>query len=83
MFSVRPRIDCHTHIISPAIRDEYFHRTQGFALVMQLPSSLMENPQCIQTVLSDPRLFCVPVWISIAPSPLSSVSWYPIWMSGR
>ncbi len=60
MFSVRPRIDCHTHIVSPAIRDEYFQRAQGFALVMQFPPSLMENPQCIQTVLSDPRLFLCP-----------------------
>ena len=70
MFSVRPKIDCHTHIVSPAIWDEYFQRTQGFALVMQFPPDLMENSQCIQTVLSDPRLFlcpCVDLYRPIPP----------------
>lgn len=51
------KIDCHTHIVTPAIRDEYFSRTDGYALVMQMPESIMPNPQCIETVLSDERLF--------------------------
>ncbi len=54
------KIDCHTHIVSPAIRDEYFSRTDGYALVMQMPERLMENPQCVETVLSDDRLFLCP-----------------------
>ena len=28
------KIDCHTHIVSRRIRDEYFDRTSGYALVM-------------------------------------------------
>ena len=51
------KIDCHTHIFTPAIRDEYFSRTDGYALVMQMPASIMPNPQCVETVLSDDRLF--------------------------
>ncbi len=52
-----PKIDCHTHIVSPEIRDEYFSRTDGWALVMQFPSSIFPNPRCAETVRSDPRLF--------------------------
>ena len=52
-----PRIDCHTHICTAKIRDNYFSRTDGIALVMQMPESIMPNPECIETVLSDPRLF--------------------------
>lgn len=52
-----PKIDCHTHIVSPEIRDEYFSRTDGWALVMQFPSRLYPNPACADTVRSDPRLF--------------------------
>ncbi|MBR0311302.1 MAG: amidohydrolase family protein [Oscillospiraceae bacterium] len=52
-----PKIDCHTHIVTAAIRDEYFSRTDGLALVMQMPDSIMKNPDCVATVLSDPRLF--------------------------
>ena len=51
------KIDCHTHIVTPAIRDAYFARTDGWALVMQMPASIMPNPDCIETVLSDDRLF--------------------------
>ena len=52
-----PKIDCHTHIVNAAIRDAYFSRTDAVALVMQMPASIMPNPDCIKTVLSDPRLF--------------------------
>ncbi len=51
------KIDCHTHIVSPKIREEYFQRTTGFALVMQFPESIMKNPDCIRTVQEDDRLF--------------------------
>ena len=57
MISVMKKIDCHTHIVTPKIRDEYFSRTDGYALVMQMPDSIMPNPQCVETVLSDDRLF--------------------------
>ena len=64
-----PKIDCHTHIVSPEIRDEYFSRTDGWALVMQLPPSILPNPQCVDTVRSDPRLFlCAAVDLK-APIP--------------
>ncbi|MBR5743312.1 MAG: amidohydrolase family protein, partial [Clostridia bacterium] len=52
-----PKIDCHTHIVTPEIRDEYFSRTDGWALVMQFPDSIYPNPLCAETVRSDPRLF--------------------------
>ncbi len=65
-----PKIDCHTHIISSDIRDEYFSRTSGYAIVMQLPESIMKNPDCISTVLSDERLFlspCIDISIPVEP----------------
>ena len=43
-----PKIDCHTHIVTAAIRDEYFSRTDGLALVMQMPDSIMKNPDVWQ-----------------------------------
>ncbi len=54
------KIDCHTHIVSRKIRDEYFRRTSGYALVMQFPESIFENPECIETVMEDDRLFLNP-----------------------
>lgn len=51
------KIDCHTHIVSREIRDEYFSRTSGYALVMQMPERIMSNPECIKTVTEDDRLF--------------------------
>ena len=64
------RIDCHTHIVTPEIRDAYFAGTDGYALVMQMPESLMPNPECIPTVCSDPRLFlcaCIDLKQAIVP----------------
>ena len=64
------KIDCHTHIWTPGIRDEYCSRTDGLALVMQMPESIFPNPQCVETVLSDPRLFlcaCVDLKKPIPP----------------
>ena len=54
------KIDCHTHIVNEAIRREYFSRTDGIALVMQFPESILENPDCVATVLGDDRLFLCP-----------------------
>ncbi len=54
------KIDCHTHIVSPEIRDEYFCRTDNYALVMQFPESIMSNVHCLETVHSDRRLFLCP-----------------------
>ena len=64
------KIDCHTHIVDPVIRDEYFSRTDGYALVMQMPERLMAVPRCIETVQSDPRLFlcpCIDLKSPVAP----------------
>lgn len=54
-------IDCHTHIVSREIRDEYFARVDNrYALVMQFPASIMKNSECLETVESDRRLFLCP-----------------------
>ncbi|MCM1365307.1 MAG: amidohydrolase family protein [Faecalibacterium sp.] len=60
-YQIRSRkIDCHTHIFNSEIKDEYFSRTSGYALVMQLPEYILNNSQCIETVMSDDRLFLNP-----------------------
>ncbi|MCH5353615.1 MAG: amidohydrolase [Acutalibacter sp.] len=51
------KIDCHTHIISPNIREEYFSRTFGYAVVMQFPERIFQNRECVETVMGDSRLF--------------------------
>lgn len=64
------KIDCHTHIVTAEIRDAYFARTDGWALVMQMPESLMQNPDCVRTVRSDPRLFlcaCIDLKKAVEP----------------
>ncbi|MCI8388906.1 MAG: amidohydrolase family protein [Clostridiales bacterium] len=66
----RRKIDCHTHIYNARIRDEYFSRTTGYALVMQLPERILENPDCVKTVMEDSRLFlnpCIDLKSPIAP----------------
>ncbi len=63
------KLDCHTHILTPAIRDEYFSRTDGAALVMQLPDAVLPCPDVIPTVLSDSRLFFCPALDLAAPLP--------------
>ena len=66
----RRKIDCHTHIVTRAIRDEYFSRTSGFAVVMQFPERIFQNPDCIETVMGDERLFlsaCVDLKSPIPP----------------
>ncbi len=54
------KIDCHTHIITDSIRNEYFSRADNIALVMQFPESILANPDTVRTVQSDPRLFLCP-----------------------
>ncbi len=64
------KIDCHTHIFNKAIRDEYFRRTDGYALVMQLPARILRDPAALRTVQSDSRLFfcpCIDLKAPIAP----------------
>ncbi len=55
------KIDCHTHIVTKEIAEEYFRRTDNIAIVMQMADSIMKNPNCIDTVLSDRRLLFSPV----------------------
>lgn len=69
------KIDCHTHIVSPEIREEYFRRTSGYALVMQFPESILANEKCIETVTGDNRLFlnaCIDLKVPI-PSQLHTI----------
>ena len=58
------KIDCHTHIINEKIRDEYFSKTDGYAIVMQfLPKfcngEIQDNS--LELVKNDERLFLSPV----------------------
>ncbi len=57
------KIDCHTHIVNSSIRDEYFSRTDGYAIIMEfLPKfATSEMPDCsFETANSDKRLFLCP-----------------------
>ena len=56
------KIDCHTHIVSAEIRDEYFSRTDGYALVMQFLPQFhhIVADDSYNTVKSDLRLFLCP-----------------------
>lgn len=57
------KIDCHCHIVNRKIRDQYFDRTQNYAIVMQFLDKFrvdgMEN-DVYNTVASDKRLFLCP-----------------------
>lgn len=71
---IMKKIDCHTHIVNREIRDEYFSRTDGYALVMQMPERLLEGQTFEEdsenTVKSDPRLFmcaCIDIKEEIEP----------------
>lgn len=54
------KIDCHTHIVSKELADEYFSRSDSYAVVMQFPDSIMSNPDTFATVMSNDRLFLCP-----------------------
>ena len=63
MSVTRRKIDCHTHIVTPAIREEYFSRTDGFAITMQFLSRFRAPPATDETALTvrgDSRLFLSP-----------------------
>ena len=62
------KIDCHTHIITDSIRNEYYSRADHIALVMQFPESILPNPDTVRTVQSDPRLFLCPCIDRKAPA---------------
>ena len=60
---IKNKIDCHTHIINKNIRDEYFLKTDGYAVVMQFLDVFTENgfpDNSYETVQSDKRLFLCP-----------------------
>ena len=57
------KIDCHTHIVNNEIRDRYFSRTDGYAIVMEFIDKfhvpgIAYTP--LETVKSDKRLFFSP-----------------------
>lgn len=57
------KIDCHTHIVNPAICQEYFSRTDGYALVMEfLPKFCTEQIPDVSRALmeQESRLFFCP-----------------------
>lgn len=57
------KIDCHTHIVTSSIKDEYFSRTDGYAIVLEfLPKfATAEMPDhSFETASSDSRLFLCP-----------------------
>lgn len=57
------KIDCHTHIVTEDMRDEYFSQTDGFAVVMQFLPAFVEHgyaDDSYRTAMSDERLFFCP-----------------------
>ena len=57
------KIDCHTHIVTKQIKDEYFSRTDGYAVVMQFLDKFKKcglKDDSYNTVKSDKRLFLCP-----------------------
>lgn len=74
---MRHKIDCHTHIINEKIKNEYFAHTDGYAVVMQFPPSIMDNPDTIATVRSDRRLFLCPAIDLKSPIPPQLDAIYP------
>ncbi|MBQ4612208.1 MAG: amidohydrolase [Clostridia bacterium] len=78
MTQPRRKIDCHTHIVTPAIRQEYFSRTNGYAIVMQFLSMFRAPPtpdEATDTVRGDARLFlcpCIDIHADI-PTQLAAV----------
>jgi len=57
------KIDCHTHIVNNQIKDEYFSKTDGYAIVLQFlgkfeTSGLKDDS--FNTVKNDSRLFLCP-----------------------
>lgn len=60
---MQSKIDCHTHIVNRQIADEYFSRTDGYAIVMQFPDKFrgqIGDDDSLRTVQRDNRLFLCP-----------------------
>lgn len=58
------KIDCHTHIVTEQIKEEYFLKTSGYAIVMEFLSKFIENgfpDDSYNTVKNDSRMFLSPV----------------------
>lgn len=63
MITVKNKIDCHTHIVSEQIKNEYFARTDGYAIVMEFLGRFTANglaDDSYNTVKGDKRLFLCP-----------------------
>lgn len=57
------KIDCHTHIVTEQIKNEYFSRTDGYALVLEFLQKFQAAgyaDDSLSTVQSDSRLFYCP-----------------------
>lgn len=57
------KIDCHTHIVTKQIKEDYFSKTDGFAIVMSFLDKFKDfgfPDDSYETVLSDNRLFLSP-----------------------
>lgn len=57
------KIDAHTHIVTHAIKDAYFSRTDGYAIVMPFLDKFIAQgyqDESLAVVRSDPRLFLSP-----------------------
>ncbi len=57
------KIDCHTHIVNRAIREEYFSRIDNYAIVLaflETFQNIVKECDAVLTVLEDKRLFLCP-----------------------
>lgn len=67
------KIDCHTHIVNEHIKEEYFLRTNGYAIVMQFLEKFSDKigpDDSFLTVYKDKRLFlcpCIDISAEIQP----------------
>ncbi len=65
-------IDCHTHIVTPALRDEYCARTADYAIILeflpQFTTEVLPN-RAFEVAKSDPRFFLCPCIDLTQPIP--------------
>ncbi len=60
---IENKIDCHTHIVNDSIKNEYFAKTFGYAVVLDFISEFNSNAPpstAFDTVMGDERLFLCP-----------------------
>lgn len=58
-----PKIDCHTHIVSEAIRESYFSQVNNYAIVLaflEAFENIVEKCDAVATVVNEKRLFLCP-----------------------